>query len=227
MEDFDRLAHNYKAVLDKSLEVGGEKGEYFAHYKADYLKRYLGPGFSGKILDYGCGIGLLSELLIQYFPQATVDGYDVSAASIDHVPGHLKKQGVFTSLMDHLAGGYDLAVIVNVLHHIEPHERAGAIQKLKNLVKPGGVIIIFEHNPFNPLTRKVVNESPIDKGVVLLPCWEVLRYLKQARFAALKLKFILFFPKLLAALRWAEPHLSWLPIGAQYVVIGEVTHAKT
>ena len=220
MEDFDKFAHDYKAILDKSLELGGETGEYFSKYKADYIARHIGKDFRGKILDYGCGIGLLSAILSNNFPYASINGFDVSALSIEHVPETLKKKGQFTSDQNLLTRDYDLIVIANVLHHIEPKDRQAVITQLKGMIKAQGKIIIFEHNPLNPITCKVVRESPIDKGVVLLPSVETLSYLRNAGFKDLQLKFIVFFPKFLSALRWAEPILSWLPLGAQYTAIG-------
>ena len=222
MEDFDKFAHDYKTILDDSIKLGGEKGEYFSTYKANYVSRHIGKDFAGKILDYGCGIGLLSKDLLIHLPHAKVDGFDVSVASIEHVPENLKKQGHFTSDLNLLAQDYDLIVIANVLHHIELPQRAAVIAKLKKLVKNEGKIIIFEHNPFNPLTRKIVKDSPLDKGVILLPFPEVLSYLKKAGFKKLQSNYIVFFPKFLANLRPAEPYLSWLPLGAQYVAMGQV-----
>jgi len=222
LENFDKFAHDYKEILDQSLKLGGEKGEYFTKYKADYVERCFGKGFAGKILDYGCGIGLLSEVLSSQFPKAIVDGFDVSIASIEHLSASLKEKGHFTSDMNLLSKDYDLIVIANVLHHIEPSEREGVIAKLYQLVKNEGKIIIFEHNPFNPMTRKIVRESPLDKGVVLLPFPETLSHLKRAGFKHLQLNYIVFFPKFLSKLRWLEPYLSWLPLGAQYTAIGQV-----
>jgi len=222
LDDFDKFAHDYKAILDKSLKFGGEKGEYFSSYKARYISRYIGKDFSGKILDHGCGIGLLSGILSEYFPRSTIDGFDVSQASIAHVPGRLKEQGRFTSNEDELSREYDLIVMANVLHHIEAVDRGKEIAKLKRLLKDKGRIVIFEHNPYNPLTRKIVRDSPLDKGVVLLPSPETLQYCKDAAFKGIKLDYIVFFPKALSVLRWAEPYLSWLPFGAQYAVTGQV-----
>jgi 2-polyprenyl-3-methyl-5-hydroxy-6-metoxy-1,4-benzoquinol methylase len=221
LDDFDKFAHDYKAILDKSLIFGGEKGEYYSRYKAEYIARYVGTNFSGKILDYGCGIGLLSEVLLKHFPQASVDGYDVSAASIGHVPDFLKKQGSFTSDLSHLVAGYDLIIMANVLHHVEIVDREKEIAKLKKLVNNKGRVIVFEHNPFNPLTRKLVRDSSLDKGVVLIPSSEILFYFKNAKFQNIQLNYIVFFPKSFSALRRAEPYLSWLPLGAQYSVIGQ------
>lgn len=113
-------------------------------------------------------------------------------------------------------------MVANVLHHIESGGRGAVIVDLKKLIKKEGKIIIFEHNPFNPLTRKIVKESPLDRGVVLLPFSETVSYLKRAGFEKIRLNYIVFFPKFLSALRFLESHLSWLPLGAQYTVIGHL-----
>ena len=222
MEDFDKFAHDYKSILDKTLKFGGEKEEYFSTYKADCINRCVGKNFSGKILDYGCGVGLLSKTLLKHFPHASVDGYDVSTASIEHVPNYLKKQGCFTSDMNTLGQNYDLIVVANVLHHIKASDRESVVTEFNKFLKNNGKIIIFEHNPFNPLTCKIVKDSPLDKGVVLLPFSETIIYLKKAGFKNIRLNYIVFFPRFLSALRWAEPFLFWFPLGAQYTAIGEV-----
>ncbi len=220
MDNFDQFAADYKTILDDSLKLSGEDGTYFAQYKAKYIARLVGVGFSGKVLDYGCGIGLLSGAVKEYLPKATVDGYDVSSVSIEKVPAPLKQQGAFTADAKMLKADYDLIVVANVLHHIEPANRQGMIALLKSLLSPMGRLVVFEHNPLNPVTVKVVRESPLDRGVVLLPSVETKNYLSQAGLKDAKLDYIVFFPKWLAALRWSEHLLRWCPMGAQYAVIG-------
>jgi hypothetical protein len=41
-----------------------------------------------------------------------------------------------------------------------------------------------------------------------------------ADFRILRSDFIVFFPRWLAPLRPLEPHLNWIPCGAQYAVVG-------
>ena len=48
---------------------------------------------------------------------------------------------------------FDLAFASCVLHHIEPVERARATSELARVLRPGGLVAIYEHNPLNPLTR--------------------------------------------------------------------------
>ncbi len=38
---FDRFARDYGEVLDKSVSISGESGEYFSEYKARYVARHV------------------------------------------------------------------------------------------------------------------------------------------------------------------------------------------
>src|SRR5437660_5276538 len=84
--DFDRFSSDYRQILDRSVAVSGERAEYFAEYKARYIARVVGSNFNGKILDYGCGVGLLAGFLKKHLPGAAIHGYDLSRQSIDMVP---------------------------------------------------------------------------------------------------------------------------------------------
>src|SRR6266853_4163775 len=75
---FDQFAGNYEQVLDRTVAASGENSAYFAAYKARYLSRVLSPSFSGKALDFGCGVGLLSTSLNTFVPGLRFDGFAVS-----------------------------------------------------------------------------------------------------------------------------------------------------
>ncbi len=218
---FDQFATDYQEILDRSVAASGETSEYFASYKARYLNRVLSSSFSGKILDFGCGIGLLSGLLRQYLPMAQVDGFDVSADSVRQVSPLLTGQGVFTSNKAELARDYRLIVISHVLHHIPPPERQETIGDLARRLLLGGKLSIFEHNPANPVTRWVVAQCPFDEDAVLLPPSETKTYLRQAKLTLIRQDYTVFMPRLLAWLRPLEPWLRWMPLGAQYAIMAE------
>lgn len=218
---FDQYAGNYKRVLDQSIAASGEDSNYFAEYKAVYLARVLGRGFSGRILDFGCGVGLLSGFLRKHLPSARLDGFDVSGESIARMDHSLTAQGVFTSEEDHLGKDYDLIVSANVMHHVAREQRARTIASLASRLAPRGKLAVIEHNPANPLTRRAVDRCPFDQGVALLPPAETLSLLQAAALQLLRRDYIVFMPRVLALLRPLEPWLAWLPLGAQYAVIGE------
>ena len=219
--EFDQFADDYKQVLDKSVAFSGEPSSYFAEYKARYLARLLGGEFRGKVLDFGCGVGLLSGFLKKYFPRARIEGFDLSRESIRQVEAGLTQQGLFTSDLSLVARDYDLIVAANVIHHVAPGERQSVFDGLAARLVPGGRIAVFEHNPTNPATRWLVEHCPFDRGVVLLPRTEAEAYLNRARLRRLRGDYIVFMPRFLAWFRPLEPWLVWLPLGAQYVLVGQ------
>jgi len=218
---FDQFAGNYKQLLDRTIALSGETSEYFAEYKARYLAHVLPHDFSGKVLDFGCGVGLLSGFLKQHLPAARVDGFDVSRDSINRVDLALSTQGLFTSDMDLLARNYDLIVVANVMHHIPATQRELIVQDLASRLAPCGKLAIFEHNPANPVTRWTVDRCPFDKDVVLLARSEISQYVEKAQLRLIRRDYIVFMPRILSWLRLLEPWLAWLPLGAQYALIGE------
>src|SRR5579872_2966466 len=123
MSNFDHYADAYQRIHTENIRVTGESSEYFAQYKAHYIARQMGSHFAGRILDYGCGVGMLSSFMSKVFPQATVDGYDISDVSLATVDPAIRARGIFTSDWSRLAPQYDLIVVTNVMHHIPPDKR--------------------------------------------------------------------------------------------------------
>jgi SAM-dependent methyltransferase len=219
--DFDRFADSYTHVLDRGLSVSGEDSTYFAEYKARYLQRVLGSSFAGKVLDFGCGIGILAHYLRKHLPAARIDGFDVSQDSILKVDPALSSQGRFTSSLHDLAYDYDLIVVANVMHHIAPEQRPGVVQDLAGRLRPEGLLSIFEHNPANPVTRWVVERCPFDDDAILLPPRETIGRIETAGLRLERRDYIVFMPSFLHWLRPLESSLRWLPLGAQYVVVAD------
>jgi len=219
--EFDDFARDYKSLLDRSVKISGDSSEYFCEYKARYVARTLGARFSGKILDFGCGIGLLSAQLKKHLPAATLHGYDPSSESIRLIPPELARAGRFSGRWADLDGDYQLAVLSNVMHHIAKDQREQTIVDITAHLAPGGKLILFEHNPWNPVTRWVVRHCLFDEGVALLHPNEVSAYFARAGLGIRRRDYIVFFPKMLSAFRPLEPWVSWLPAGAQYALVGE------
>ena len=216
---FDKFAESYGDTLDRSIAISGEDSTYFAEYKALYLRRVLSPSFSGRILDFGCGVGLLSRHLGKQLPAAHIDGFDISQNSIAKVDPALLSQGVFTSESDNLAQDYDLVVVANVMHHVQPEQRMSVVQDLSHRLRENGLLAIFEHNPINPVTRWVVSRCAFDDDAILLPPHETAKYLVAAGLRVQRHDYIVFMPAFLAWLRPFERLLRYVPLGAQYVTM--------
>jgi 2-polyprenyl-3-methyl-5-hydroxy-6-metoxy-1,4-benzoquinol methylase len=219
MGNFDYYADKYQRVNTDNIRVTGEDSDYFARYKARYIRRRMGAQFSGRILDYGCGVGVLSKYLKQVFPCAVVDGYDISDASLANVDSDIRAQGTFTSDWAQIGRRYDLIVITNVMHHVPPAERQEVISRLSDRLAPEGRLIIVEHNPLNPLTRWAVANCAFDDDAILLPTSEARGYVSRSGLQVMRRDYVVFFPRLLAWFRSLEPYLNWCPAGAQYALV--------
>src|ERR1051326_3326036 len=152
MAEFDPYSENYRELVTESVRASGEPSEYFAAHKAKYLLRKFGSGKIGSVLDYGCGVGALAEQLRSVLPEARIDGFDPSQGSLNRVPASLRRGGEFQSDLTQLPGNYDLVVMANVLHHVQPSARVCVVEYAFAKLRPEGRIVVFEHNPMNPLT---------------------------------------------------------------------------
>jgi hypothetical protein len=87
---------------------------------------------------------------------------------------------------------------------------------MHRVLHPGGVAVIIEHNPLNPLTRLAVFRCPFDDDAVLIGARGTTRLLREAGLRDPKSEYILLSPVRAAAMQRVERALSALPLGAQY-----------
>jgi hypothetical protein len=92
------------------------------------------------------------------------------------------------------------------------------VGELARVTRRGGLVAIFEHNPWNPLTRRAVAGCEFDRDAVLLARREARRLLEVPALDACEDRYLLFFTRDSAPLRWIERRLRKVPLGAQYVV---------
>ena len=223
---FDRYAVSYHDLHKVSVRASGEEPEYFAAYKIAYMAAALGAEFTAgrvEILDFGCGVGGSIPHLREHFPKANLFGADVSGESLElarQAHPDVTYSQITTDRINLPDACVDVAMAACVYHHIPPAERARWTAELRRVLRPGGCLFLFEHNPLNPLTQKVVRDCPFDDDAILLPSGESLRLIRGAGFHDVDVAYIVFFPRQLARLRPLEKVLGWLPLGAQYVVQG-------
>lgn len=216
MAEFDGFAGDYRALLD--AQVGSAL--YFADAKAAFLARRFGRTFEGKVLDFGCGVGLVSAALQTRWPACRLTGLDPSTESLTLASDALPRPARLVCALEEAGAGFDLIVVSCVLHHIPRPDRAATIRSLAARLSPRGSLAVFEHNPANPLTRRVVATCPFDEGVELLWPGETRRWLQGAGLRRVDLSYISFVPPRLAPLRPLEALLTGLPLGGQYSMVG-------
>lgn len=225
--EFDAYVADYEAQHRDSIRLSGEAPDYFADYKIRTLRRFADKwGMAAPhILDFGAGMGASIPGYRRYFDGSRITLADVSADSL--AAAHRLHGGDETYL--HIPGreinvparSVDIVFTACVFHHIPHVEHDRWLRELRRIVRPGGRLVLWEHNPLNPLTRHAVRNCPFDVNAHLIGAREMRRRLSAAGWKTPRLSFQVFFPASAAALRPAEPHLGWLPLGAQYACIGE------
>jgi SAM-dependent methyltransferase len=216
--DFDDYTDDYNRLLKEKTQFFSSSEVYFAQYKVDIVRQRVTRPVK-RVLEFGCGIGRNIPFLQKAFPGAAIVGSDISQASLEtartdnpdveflHDDGSARDMGQF-----------DVIFVAGVFHHIPPAQRDMVSATIRQRLAPGGTLFVFEHNPYNPVTRRIVSTCPYDADAVLLKPAELKRRLRGAGLAVDRQEYCLFIPPSLPALLPLERKLGWLPLGGQYWV---------
>ena len=234
--EFDSYARSYEMLHNKNLApLGAESAEFLADKLAwcalFATKRFESPNRTKTFLDYGCGTGRVGQEFYRYFDKSwNYVGVDPSSACINAAEQdyfaksrELFKVPLFLTLesWNQNMAPCDLILAACVFHHISPDQRPFILGQLWKVLKPKGAIIIWEHNPWNPITRRVVKDCPFDRDACLFSASEMNRlWQKTISTGRTGFRFVTFFPGILRKLKPTERVLGWLPLGGQWVFWG-------
>jgi SAM-dependent methyltransferase len=224
--EFDAYSSSYDDEVNRSLAFTGLKVDYFTQVKAGYLIDLLHGHFGQTagldLVDVGCGVGNYHSLLGSRL--RSLSGADLSAECL--AVAEQRNPGVAYRQYD---GGrlpfgddqFDAAVTICVMHHVPPAQWPAFAAEMRRVVRPGGLVTVFEHNPLNPLTRRVVSNCDFDADAVLLTQRRVRQLLAGAGLQRVRSRAILSLPTMGAISRKLDLALGRLGLGAQYFATGE------
>ena len=217
--NFDNYSKNYNDLLQEQHKSFGDI-EYYSKYKVTILKTLFDSKEQLNILEYGCGIGRNLKYLQESYLNSNIYGFDISQDSIK-IAKHKNHSVTFMDEkdFDKYSNFFDIIFIAGVFHHIETNSRDIVTKKISYLLKKDAISIIFEHNPFNPLTRHMVNTCEFDRDAKLLKRRELLGLFIKNNFKNEKSNYTLFFPPKLKFLNFLEKYLGWIPVGGQYYIL--------
>ncbi len=222
--DFDKYASSYAEKMRASIQYCPLTHDFFTRVKAEHLCGVVEATHGKKgqpvLLDLGCGGGLTDSILKNRFQN--LHGLDVSqdliAVAQDRNPevNYRTYDGVRSEFED---GAFDVIFAICVWHHVPPPNWPAFAAECFRLLKPGGFMLVYEHNPYNPLTRLSVARCEFDSDAVLLPPRRVRQLLQSAGFQRCETNHLLFLPLDRSWCRRVENFLlRKIPLGAQYVV---------
>lgn len=117
----------------------------------EYEKRYLDIIrqhilLASRILEVACGTGYFAAQLVDTYPNAEVQGCDISLTAVRIArERHGSQVGFFVSKMPELQGvigEFDLIVVNEALAYLNKHDRNAAIERLHSLTGRNGYLFI-------------------------------------------------------------------------------------
>jgi SAM-dependent methyltransferase len=174
--DFDAVAGIYDSVFAPHVV------EHYLRRRATYLLR-LSPGPNATFLDVGAGTGALAERLTDL---------GLRIVAVDPFPGMLaqleqRRPDIATVVGEGEAlpfadATFDVTYSVAVMHHIAAPSRVRlALAEMVRVTRPGGRIVVWDHNPLNPYWRFLMRRVPQDNGTErLIPQRELVAGLRAA-----------------------------------------------
>ncbi|WNJ90046.1 class I SAM-dependent methyltransferase [Bosea sp. 685] len=220
---FDSYKDTYSDAVDASVSFTGLSTDFFTKVKADYIidvtRARQGVPKELSALDVGCGVGNYHSLLSPHFK--ALSGVDISPACVETARGRnaTVDYKVYDGVtLPYETGTFDVAFTICVMHHVPPSQWQGFAREMHRVLKPGGLALIFEHNPRNPLTMRAVNQCPFDADAVLMRSETTEALYREAGFKDIVSRYILSVPPANGLLRRVDQLFARLPFGGQYYV---------
>lgn len=220
--EFDAYAESYEQLHAANTAGFGEEPAYFSEYKIADLFRLASEAraAAAEIFDFGSGIGNSVPFFRRYFAASHLTCGDVSALSLAlaqrRFPGAERHVLITADAIPLPDESQDVVFSACVFHHIPPEQHNHWLRELLRITRRGGLLVVYEHNPYNPLTVRAVNTCPFDANARLIRAGDLQRTAGGAGWTRTRIGYKLFFPRPLAALRPLEPFLVGCPLGAQY-----------
>ncbi len=137
---FAKQADEYEKLMVKLVPHYLEQHQIIYNLLPEVDKSY-------RVLDLGCGNGILSELVFQKLPNSFVVGFDLTENMLnafkkklsDHSGKFELKLGDFRT--DSIGKGYDIIMAGLTLHHLTWEEREKMYQSLYTALNTGGLFL--------------------------------------------------------------------------------------
>jgi SAM-dependent methyltransferase len=98
----------------------------------------------GRLLDVGCGTGLVSYEIARLRPDLDVTGIDIDKKSIERANNYNKLPNVHyeARLLGEMEGQYGCISFMDLLHHVEDADATNLMAECVHLLEPGGWLFV-------------------------------------------------------------------------------------
>jgi SAM-dependent methyltransferase len=225
MLDFNQAKDRYRSAIEGSVAFTGTDHAFFIAEKGKMILDLARRRFAGrklKLLDVGCGHGFVHPMLLDAGHEVT--GVEIAeevlemAAKTNPAACYLPYDGQVLPAPD---ASFDMVMVMCVVHHVPVPQWGDFLKELRRVLRPDGVIVIFEHNPINPVVNYLFHYGfgGMDKGATMIGRRKLERLLSKTGCSGIQSGYIFFTPFGSRFFRWLDRVLAWLPLGAQYMTL--------
>jgi len=221
MHDFSTENKEYGKYLNSKSR------KYYLKEKCNELLRILEQYNShpDRTLDLGCGDGMTEEFIHKYVNR--IIGVDSARNILVQAQRHSTPKCQFIQgdvlNLPFNDNHFDFLFQFCLLHHLSYDNQKLLFTEINRVAKKNALLLTFEHNPSNLVTRYLVRKSTIDKGVSLLHLCQMEELHRQVNIKIIKKGYITFFPSFLSPLSLFGRLLNGIPYGGQYYILGKIT----
>lgn len=105
---------------------------------------------AARVADVACGVGWAAIALARAYPDITVDGFDLDAASIEIAARNAEEAGLADRVRFEardaadpaLQSSYDLAIVVEAIHDLS--QPVSVLRSIHQMLKPDGTLIVAD-----------------------------------------------------------------------------------
>lgn len=111
------------------------------------------PEGATRVLELGCGVGVVADAISQHFPNASVDALDLSVENVSNAIKLFASERIHFDVRDITSSAplstekYDAVVMVDVLEHVPEQERDRLVLALKERMNDNSVFIATFPSP--------------------------------------------------------------------------------
>lgn len=209
MGHFDKIADFYDDILPQHIS------EHYYFKRLNFLTKLLKKG---TVLDVCSGTGLISEGFIERgFKVVSLDASLRMLMIRRHIE-HYQPVNALSHELPFKSNSFDIVISIAAFHHIAEKDKIRkTLIEMTRVLRKGGHIVIWDHNPMNPYWRILMKKVPQDTGEErLIRSSEIINYFKSGdySFKIFKSGFIPdFAPKrLMRFCKKAEMILEYIPL---------------
>ena len=142
-----------KEYYDTFKEQQKQLGINIRHRTIFKNLKNLGLKSNSNVLEIGCGIGTVSQLILKYITDGSFVGLDISSESIELA----KKRNAFHKKAEFLVNDmsnfthktkFDFVVFPDVLEHIPVEQHANIFKTIAELTTPNAIVLINIPEPY-------------------------------------------------------------------------------